>query len=116
MLALSPSVTIFVIHKYVDFRNGIDGLSGLCREILKQDPTSGALFVFRNKGSNAVKILCYDSTGFWLCMKRLSKGSFKHWPKEGEMMSALQAKELSVLLWNGDPFAAKFQREWKKIS
>ena len=30
----------------VDFRKGIDGLAGLCRQQLQADPMDGALFVF----------------------------------------------------------------------
>jgi hypothetical protein len=37
---------IFVAIEAVDFRKGIDGLTGVCRRILKADPFSGYFFVF----------------------------------------------------------------------
>jgi transposase len=43
---------------------------------LEADPFSGVVFIFRNQRSNAVKLLTYDGQGFWLCLKRLSKGRF----------------------------------------
>ncbi len=102
---------IFICLEAVDFRKGIDGLAGVCRNHLGENPISGALFAFRNKSKNAIKLLVYDGQGFWLCMKRLSKGSFKWWPGEKEA----SARELYTLLWNGNPELAQFTSEWKKI-
>ena len=89
-----------------DFRRGIDGLAQLCRARLKDDPFSGAVFVFRNRGRAAVKALIYDGKGFWLCHKRLSAGRFRWWPSGvGGPAAALRAHELAVLLsgdnWSG---------------
>jgi transposase len=39
--------------------------------VLKQDPFSGWVFVFRNRPATALKALVYDGQGFWLCHKRL---------------------------------------------
>lgn len=47
----------------VDFRKGIDGLAKVCREVLKSDPFSGYVFIFRNKRGSAIKILMYDGQG-----------------------------------------------------
>jgi transposase len=58
------------------FSQGIDGLAGVCRQVIACDPFSGQVFVFRNKRKTAIKILIYDGQGFWLCQKRLSKGRF----------------------------------------
>ena len=82
MIQISPQMRIMVAIEPLDFRNGIDGLGRVCREALKSDPFSDALFVFRNKRATAIKVLVYDGQGFWLCQKRLSKGRFKWWPKE----------------------------------
>jgi transposase len=46
MLALSPSQRILLAVNAVDFRNGIDGLIGLCRRQLGENPLLGTLFVF----------------------------------------------------------------------
>jgi len=32
----------------VDFRKGVDGLQKLCKQQIKQDPFSGAIFIFLN--------------------------------------------------------------------
>ncbi|MEA1053685.1 IS66 family insertion sequence element accessory protein TnpB [Lamprobacter modestohalophilus] len=70
MIQLSPQSRIFVALEPADFRRGIDGLAALCRQRLAQDPFSGAIFVFRNRRKSALKLLCYDGQGFWLCQKR----------------------------------------------
>jgi hypothetical protein len=62
-----------------DFRRGIDGLARVCKEVLKQDPFGGWVFVFRNRPATALKVLVYDGRGFWLCHKRLSSGRFRWW-------------------------------------
>ena len=81
MLSIAPQMRILVAVAPADFRKGIDGLAGLCRNILREDPFSGCVFVFRNRRATAIKVLVYDGQGFWLCQKRLSKGRFQWWPE-----------------------------------
>ena len=76
MIQITPQMRILIAVEAVDFRKGIDGLAGVCRNIIRVDPFSGYVFVFRNRRSTAIKILMYDGQGFWLCQKRLSKGCF----------------------------------------
>lgn len=107
---------ILVAVETVDFRKGIDGLVGICRGTLQMDPFSGCLFVFRNRSGRSIKVLVYDSQGFWLCQKRLSKGQFQWWPKDEEGISrTLMANQLQTLLWNGDPDKIAVSPAWKKI-
>ena len=117
MLSLTPQMRILVAVAPVDFRNGIDGLGGVCRRQLQQDPLCGCVFVFRNRRGTAVKILVYDGQGFWLCQKRLSKGRFCWWPSEAsKRVRELEARELQLVLWNGDPSQAQMGAVWKAVS
>ncbi|MGA9577691.1 MAG: IS66 family insertion sequence element accessory protein TnpB [Terrimicrobiaceae bacterium] len=43
-----------------DLRKGFDGLYGLVRSRLEEDPMSGQLFVFCNAGRTRVKALYFD--------------------------------------------------------
>ena len=45
MFGLGPATKIFVCLDPVDMRKGFDGLYGLVRDHLGQDPQSGHLFV-----------------------------------------------------------------------
>ena len=117
MIQLTPHLRILVAVEPADFRQGIDGLSRVCRQRLEADPMSGAVFVFRNRRGRALKILVYDGQGFWLCQKRLSAGRFRFWPtaERGGRTRRLEAHELQVLLACGDPAAAKAPPPWRRV-
>lgn len=117
MIQVTPQMRILLAVEAADFRKGIDGLAGLCREKLMEDPFSGYVFVFRNRSSKAIKILMYDGQGFWLCQKRLSRGRFKWWPEVSadERVVALAVHEVQVLLWNGDPKRIDAAPDWKRL-
>lgn len=65
---------IWLYSKPVDFRKQIDGLVILVADQLALNPTSGQLFLFRNRSSNKIKLLWWERNGFWLCYKRLEEG------------------------------------------
>ena len=116
MLQITPQMRILVAVEPVDFRKGIDGLGGLCRVHLRRDPFSGCVFVFRNRRSTALKLLVYDGQGFWLCQKRLSKGRFRWWAESGaDAVRELEARELQLVLWNGDPEQAAMAPMWRRL-
>ena len=98
MIQITPHMRILVAVEPIDFRAGIDGLVGACRQRLEADPFSGCLFVFRNRARTAIKILVYDGQGFWLCQKRLSSGRFAFWPDGAAPTQGLEACALQVLL------------------
>ena len=64
MIQVTPRMEIWLAVEAVDFRRGIDGLARLCQEVLKADPFSGTLFVFRNKRGTSIKVISYDGQGF----------------------------------------------------
>jgi len=117
MLSLTPQMRILVAVNAVDFRNGIDGLVGLCRNQFQKDPLSGCVFVFRNRRGTSVKILVYDGQGFWLCQKRLSKGRFRWWPESvSEVLKKMESRELQLVLWDGDPSRAAMSPLWRGLN
>ena len=114
MIQITPHMKILLAVEPVDFRKGIDGLAGVCKNILDKDPFAGCLFIFVNKKRTSLKILIYDGQGFWLCQKRLSKGKFGWWPKGNDKrVNTLDPYQLQHIIWNGEPVSAA--QMWKKI-
>ena len=60
-------------------RKGIAGLSALARDVLRQKPASGAVFAFRGRRGDRLKLPCRDGPGFCLYCKGLERGRFP-WP------------------------------------
>jgi transposase len=121
MIQITPQMRILVAIEPTDFRRGIDGLARVCKDVLRHDPFSGCLFVFRNRLATALKILVYDGQGFWLCHKRLSSGRFRCWPSEataGQVSLGARtfaAHQLQVLLAAGDPEATQAAPAWRPV-
>jgi transposase len=116
MLQLTAQSRVFVAVAPADFRRGIDGLAALCRQRLGENPMEGAVFVFRNRRGTSLKLLCYDGQGFWLCQKRLSQGRLKWWPTSAQASERLSARELQILLWNGNPKALELGEDWRRVA
>ena len=116
MIQVTPHMRIMLAIEPADFRKGIDGLAGICKQTLQTDPFNRTMFVFRNKKGTAIKILLYDGQGFWLFQKRLSQGCFSWWPsKNDQQTKLLAAHELQLLLWNGTSCISSAGDMWKKI-
>lgn len=88
----------------VDFRKGPDGLMALVRDA-GADPFSGALYVFRAKRADRIKIVWWDGSGLCLYAKRLEKAQFC-WPRIGHNRVQLNQAQLLALVDGLD---------WKKV-
>lgn len=75
MLTLSPAVRIYLATGATDLRRSIDGLAAVVRDQFTLDPLSGHLFLFRNRRGDRLKILAWESSGFW----NTSMGSLLIW-------------------------------------
>ena len=112
MFGQGPATKIYVGVAAVDMRKGFDGLFGLVRDQLKQDPLSGHLFLFTNRHHTRLKALVWDGSGLWVCAKRLEKGRFR-WPSAKEPGSVTMRPEELAMLVNGlDLTAAQPRRGW----
>ncbi len=58
-------------------RKGIDGLRGIIRDEFHADPTDGSLFVFVNRQRDRMKLLHFESSGFWMYCRVLEAGTFE---------------------------------------
>jgi transposase len=93
-----PSITqIFVCLQPVDLRRGFDGLAGIVGDALQQNPTSGALYVFRNRRADRIKLLHWDRDGYVIWYKRLEKGTFQ-WPSLGSDSIAMTVSSTELIM------------------
>ena len=97
MIGPTGAVRVMVATKPVDFRKGAEGLAALVRETMKADPFSGAIYVFRAKRADRVKLIYWDGTGVCLFAKRLEDGKFR-WPNVQDGVMRLSAAQLSALV------------------
>jgi transposase len=116
MSQLTPQSRIFLATEPVDFRQGIDGLGAVCRQVLGDNPLEGAVYVFRHRSGTAIKLLLYDGQGYWMMMKRLSQGRFSWWPTSADARVPLSARELIILTWNGAPDRAQMAQDWRRVA
>jgi transposase len=91
------AVKVMVATKPVNFRKGAEGLAALVRDTMGADPFSGAVYVFRAKRTDRIKLIFWDGTGVCLYAKRLEDGEFR-WPKVQDGVMRLTAAQLSALL------------------
>src|SRR6516225_10460739 len=80
MTLLPRGLKVHLALGYTDMRKGIDGLTMLIQGVLRQDPFSGHLFVFRGSKANLIKIVFWDG-GLCLFTKRLEQSVFL-WPPD----------------------------------
>src|SRR5690606_24457080 len=95
MLSLSSSSRYFLYQHQADMRKGFDGLSGLIREGLSQNPLSGDVFIFFNKRRTQVKLLLWERDGFSIYHKRLERGTYELPQK---VSPELRSDELMLIL------------------
>ena len=97
MISIPAGVRIYLACGVTDMRKGFDGLSVMAQDTLKENPFSGALFCFRGRRGDLMKILYWDGQGFCLFAKRLEKGRFT-WPATKVGSITLTPAQLSMLV------------------
>jgi transposase len=97
MIPVPASTKVWLAAGVTDMRKGFNGLSALAQDVLKQDPFSGHLFVFRGRRGDLIKVIWWDGQGACLFSKRLEKGRFV-WPSPSTGKVSLSPAQLSMLL------------------
>ena len=77
MFGPPPGTRVYLACGTTDMRKGFDGLAAQVQTVLAQDPYSGAVFCFRGRRGDLVKILLWDGQGLVLVAKRLEKGQLR---------------------------------------
>ena len=97
MIPLPSDSRVWLANGRTDMRKGMNGLALQVQEVLKRDPHSGHLFVFRGWRGDLLKILWHDSQGMCLFSKRLELGRFI-WPSPADGVVTISTGQLGYLL------------------
>lgn len=119
MITLPASVKIHVCTAPTDMRKGFDGLCGLAEHVLKEDPLSGHLFVFRNRARDRLKVMYWDNDGLAIWYKRLERGTFQlptdlKSVDERQVRAEISASDLNLLLGGIDLASVKRRRRYQR--
>ena len=121
MIHFAHGLKVFICTEPTDMRRSFDGLSGMVQSVLKADPLSGHLFLFRNRARDSIKILYWDRDGLALWYKRLEQGTFQ-FPTDiarGDKQTAgveITESELALLLSGIDLSSVKRRKRYAKAT
>ena len=97
-------------------RYALDGLSARVRRHLGEDPTSGHWFVFINRRRSLLKILAFDTDGYWIWSKRLEQGQFGPHGGAKEGKRILSRTDLLALLEGIDMQIIRQRKRYRKTT
>jgi len=111
MIGIGVNTRIFLYRGSADMRKGFDGLSGIVRDELGEDPMNGTLFVFLNGTRDKIKALYWDRDGYAIWTKRLERGRFAFPSESGGVVGW---SELALLLDGVSVRVLKRSARWTK--
>ena len=111
MIGVPGNVRVYLACGVTDMRKGFDGLAARVQTVLQLDPHGGALFVFRGRRGDLLKVLWWDGQGLCLFAKRLERGRFL-WPQAKDGSVVLTPAQLSMLL-EGSRRSVKRASRWR---
>jgi len=97
VIQIAPGTRVYLACRPVDMRRGFDGLAAQVANVLRADPFSGHLFLFRSKRGDYLKLLYWDGSGLCLFAKRLEKGRFV-WPPIVDGRLRLTPAQMALLI------------------
>jgi transposase len=106
---------IFIHPGSTDLRKGVNGLTAIVQEKMKENPFSGSVYIFCNRDRKLIKAVYWDRTGFWLSQKRLEKDKYP-WPRDERGARELSWEQLQMLLTGIDFFKAHKELYYTEVA
>ena len=97
MIPVPTGARVWLATGHTDMRRGFPSLALQVQEVLRKDPLSGHLFVFRGRCGDLIKCLWHDGQGMCLFSKRLERGRFL-WPSAADGSVTISTAQLGYLL------------------
>jgi transposase len=87
----------------------------IVRDLFRQDPLSGHLFIFFSKRCDRVRLVYGDRNGFAMWTKRLEMGRFRPaFSADGRLApQAIEAAELALIVEGIDLAGARRRPRWQ---
>ena len=105
MISPSGNFKLYLASKPVDFRKGMDGLAAIVMNEFELDPFDGAIFIFRSKRADRLKLIVWDGTGLVMTYKRIEGSGFV-WHRISD----------GVITINRSQFEALFEGlDWQRV-
>ncbi|MFP5405839.1 MAG: IS66 family insertion sequence element accessory protein TnpB [Gammaproteobacteria bacterium] len=109
MPTLPHGVRVYLCTRATDMRKSFDGLIAATKAVIRQDPSSGHLFVFVNRQGNYAKALYFSRGGYCLWAKRLEQGCFAKVAATGD---SVVLTDTQLMMWlDGIEMRATVQRK-----
>ncbi|WP_187428688.1 hypothetical protein ROLI_012080 [Roseobacter fucihabitans] len=96
MISPAGNFKFYVASKPVDFRKGMDDLAAIFQNEFDLDPFSGAIFIFRSKRADRLKLIVWDGTGLVMTYKRIEGKGFE-WPRIQDGMINMNKSQFEAL-------------------
>ncbi len=77
MISPAGNFKIYVATKPVDFRKGMDGVAAIVMNEFDLDPFSRAIFAFRSKRADRMKMIVWDGAGLMQVYKHTEGAGFQ---------------------------------------
>ena len=113
MIPVPAATRVWLAAGVTDMRKGFASLAALAEGVLRLDPYSGHLFVFRGRRGDLIKVIWWDGQGACLFAKRLERGRFV-WPSPADGKVSVSAAQLAMLLEGIDWRAPR--RTWRPLT
>lgn len=113
MIPVPSGTRVWLAAGVTDMRKGFASLALLAEGVLRLNPYSGHLFVFRGRRGDLVKVIWWDGQGACLFAKRLERGRFV-WPSPADGRVSVTPAQLAMLLEGIDLRAP--QRTWRPLT
>ena len=112
MIPVPSQARIWLAAGVTDMRKGFASLALQAQGVLREDPHSGQLFVFRGRRGDLIKVIWWDGQGACLFSKRLERGRFV-WPSPADGKVTVTPAQLAMLLEGIDWRAPR--RTWRPL-
>src|ERR1700739_1973020 len=97
MIPVPTGARVWLAAGFTGMRRGFPARALQVQEVLRKDPRSGHLFVFRGRRSDLVKVVWHDGQGACLFTKRLERGRFL-WPSPADGVVTISSAQFGCLL------------------